>query len=71
MNRALASSAKPNAHDQIFDTQANDYWNADATDRILRTRIFADLIRVHPRLRSICDHQRSNKINNKALPINH
>ncbi len=25
MNRALASSAKPNAHDRIFDTQGDDY----------------------------------------------
>ncbi len=33
----------------------------DAAVRILRTRIFADLIRVHPRLQSISDHPRSNK----------
>ncbi len=25
MNRALASSAKPNLHDRIFDTQEDDY----------------------------------------------
>lgn len=34
---------------QDFGAHAVDYSNADAADRILRTRIFADLIRGHPR----------------------